>query len=133
MKKVRITLSLILFSLITFYFLDFADLLPHKFHAVMQWQMVPAILAMNLVVLTLIVVVTLLFGRVYCSSLCPMGIFQDIADWIAKRFNRKKKYPHFKEYRILRWSIVAIVLVAFLCGFHILLNLLDPYSAYGRI
>lgn len=133
MKKVRIVLSLILFSLITFYFLDFADLMPHKFHALMQWQMVPAMLALNLVVLILIVIITLLFGRVYCSSLCPMGIFQDIADWIAKRFNRKKRYPHFKEYRILRWSIVAIVIVAFFSGFHILLNLLDPYSAYGRI
>jgi len=133
MKKVRIVISLILFSLITFYFLDFADLLPQQLHGLMRWQFMPALLAMNMVVLISLVVITFLFGRIYCSSLCPMGILQDMADWLAKRFHRKKKYPHLKEQRILRWSIVALVVLAFIGGFHLILNLLDPYSAYGRI
>ena len=102
MKKVRIVISLILFSLITFYFLDFADLLPQQLHGLMRWQFMSALLAMNMVVLISLVVITLLFGRIYCSSLCPMGILQDMADWLAKRFHRKKKYPHLKEQRILR-------------------------------
>ena len=133
MKKVRIVISLILFSLITCYFLDFADLLPQQLHGLMRWQLIPALLAMNMVVLISLVVITLLFGRIYCSSLCPMGILQDMADWLAKRFHRKKKYPHLKEQKILRWSMVALVVLAFTGGFHLILNLLDPYSAYGRI
>jgi polyferredoxin/Fe-S-cluster-containing hydrogenase component 2 len=133
MKKVRIVISLILFSLITFYFLDFADLLPQPLHGLMRWQFIPALLAMNLVALISLVVITLLFGRIYCSSLCPMGILQDMADGLAKRFHRKKKYPHFKEQKFLRWSMVALVVLAFAGGFHLILNLLDPYSAYGRI
>jgi polyferredoxin/Fe-S-cluster-containing hydrogenase component 2 len=133
MKKVRIALSIILFSLITLYFLDFADILPKRLHGLAQIQLIPALLALNIVVLISILLVTLLFGRIYCSSLCPMGIFQDVADWMAKRFNRKKKYPHFKENKILRWSIVGLVVLAFLGGFQIILSLLDPYSAYGRM
>jgi len=133
MKKVRIAISLVLFSAITFYFLDFAEILPNRFHVLVQVQLIPAIIALNVIVVLFIFVLTLLFGRIYCSSVCPLGILQDMADWTAKRFHRKKKYPHFKEQRILRWSIVAIVIVSFIFGIHIVLNILDPYSAFGRI
>lgn len=133
MKKVRIAVSLILFSLITLYFLDFADLLPKRIHELARWQFIPALLAINFIAVISLLVLTFLFGRIYCSSLCPMGIFQDVTDWLAKRFNRKKKYPHFKENKILRWSIVGLVLLALIAGFQIIVSLLDPYSAYGRI
>ncbi len=133
MKKLRVVVSLILFLFITFYFLDFAELLPKRFHVLTQIQLIPALLALNTAVLIALLVLTLLFGRIYCSTICPMGIFQDISDWVAKRFHRKKKYPHLKERKILRWSVVGLVLLAFLAGSQILLSLLDPYSAYGRM
>ena len=133
MKKIRIVVSLALFSCITLYFLDFAEIVPQKFHLLEKIQFVPALLALNVLVLLSLVIVTLLFGRIYCSSLCPLGVFQDLADWLAKRFNRKKKYPHFSEKKILRWSVVILLILAFLSGFQVLVTLLDPYSAYGRI
>ncbi|HET9823996.1 MAG TPA: 4Fe-4S dicluster domain-containing protein [Chitinophagaceae bacterium] len=133
LKKIRVGLSLIVFSTITFYFLDFADLLPKQFHVFAQFQFVPALIAFSVVALTVIGGITLLFGRVYCSLLCPLGIFQDFADWAAKKFHRKKKYPLLKERPLLRWSIVVLTLVAFLGGASFLVSLIDPYSAYGRI
>ncbi len=133
MKKLRIAISLILFSAITCYFLDFAEILPNRFHVLAQVQLIPALIALNVIVVLFIFLLTLFFGRIYCSSLCPLGILQDITDLVAKRFHRKKKYPHFKEQKILRWAIVAVVIAAFIFGIHIVLNLLDPYSVFGRI
>jgi ferredoxin-type protein NapF len=133
MKKIRVIVSLVFFSLITVYFLDFADLLPVQLHTLEKWQLVPALLSLNVVVLIVLAAVTLLFGRVYCSTLCPMGIFQDIVDWTSKKFQRKKKYPVFKEQPVLRWTIVALTVIAFFTGISILNTFLDPYSAYGRI
>ena len=133
LKKVRVTVSLVIFSLISFYFLDFADLLPKQFHLLTDLQFLPALIALNIIALIIVIVLTVLFGRVYCSSICPMGIFQDIVDWFAKKFHRKKKYPHFKERKILRWSIVAATVIAFFVGANIIVSVLDPYSAYGRM
>lgn len=133
LKKLRVVASIILFSLITVYFLDFADLLPKNLHVLTQIQFIPALLAFNLTVLIGIALLTALFGRIYCSSICPMGVFQDIADWLAKKIHRKKNYPRFKENKLLRWSIVIITVIAFFMGTSLILSLLDPYSAYGRM
>lgn len=134
LKKLRVGVSLILFTLITFYFLDFAALMPDQFHALAHIQFIPAILGSSFIILTVLIVLTLLFGRIYCSSICPMGIYQDIVAWISKKTAKKKKrYKYSKAKNILRWSVIAVVLITFFAGYPVLLGLVDPYSAYGRI
>ncbi len=75
LKKIRVGVSLALLVLITFYFLDFAELLPLKFDFLAHIQFIPALLSLNALILISLVVLTLLFGRVYCSSVCPMGVY----------------------------------------------------------
>ncbi|WP_029905775.1 4Fe-4S binding protein [Prevotella sp. 10(H)] len=134
LKKLRVGISVILFALITFYFLDFAALMPDAFHALAHIQFIPAILGGSFIILAVLIVFTLLFGRVYCSSVCPMGIYQDIVAWISKKTAKKKKrYKFSKAKNILRWSVVVLVLITFFAGYPVLLGLVDPYSAYGRI
>ena len=133
LKKIRVILSLLLFSLITLYFLDFRDFLPESVGFLAEIQFIPALLAVNILVLISLLFLTLLFGRVYCSSICPMGIYQDIIAWLSKKFIRKKKYTYSKAKSILRWSILVATVVAFIFGFTFLVGLLDPYGAYGRM
>lgn len=134
LKKIRVGISVILFTLITFYFLDFAGLLPDYFHRLAQIQLVPALLSLNVIVLVSLLILTLLFGRVYCSSICPMGIFQDVVSWFSKHLRRnKKRYRYRQAKNILRWSVAGVVLLSFLLGGTFLLSFLDPYSAYGRM
>ena len=45
LRKIRIGMSVVLFALITFYFLDFADILPNSFHRLAHIQFVPAVLS----------------------------------------------------------------------------------------
>jgi len=134
LKKLRVIISIILFALITFYFLDFAALMPDSFHRLAHIQLVPALIGASFGILTFLIVLTLLFGRIYCSSICPMGIYQDIVAWISKKTAKKKKrYKFSKAKNILRWSVFGVTLVLFLLGFPALLALIDPYSAFGRI
>lgn len=134
LKNLRVIVSIILFALITFYFLDFAALMPDSFHALAHIQFVPAIVGGSFIILAVLIVLTLLFGRVYCSSICPMGIYQDIVAWVSRKTAKKKKrYKFSKAKNILRWTTLAIVIVSFIIGFPVLLALLDPYSAFGRI
>ena len=138
LKTIRIIISIILFSLITFFFLDFAGLLPTGFHFLEHFQFVPALIAavsgLSIVFFLLLIVLTLLFGRIYCSTLCPMGVYQDIVSWFSKKTAKKKKrYQYKKANNILRWSVVIVILIAFFAGFTVVFASLDPYSAYGRM
>lgn len=134
LKKLRIGISVILFALITFYFLDFAALMPDRFHVLAHIQFIPALAGGGLIILAIWIVLTLLFGRIYCSSVCPMGIYQDIVSWISKKTAKKKKrYTYSKAKNILRWVVLGIAIATFLFNFPLLLGLIDPYSAYGRI
>ena len=132
LKKIRVTVSIILFSLITLYFLDFRGILPSQLQF-LTTEFIPALLAVNVLILAFLVIITLLFGRIYCSSLCPMGIYQDFVAWLSKRFTKKKRYHFSKAKTVLRWSVLGVTLIAFLFGFTFLMGLLDPYGAYGRI
>jgi len=129
LKKLRVTIAILVFSLLTFYFLDFAGLLSAKFHALGHIQFIPALLSHSIAIVILLIILTLLFGRIYCSTICPMGTFQDIAN----RCYKGKKFAYRKNKPILRWSIVVATFALFLSGFTIALGILDPYSAYGRI
>lgn len=133
LKKIRVTVSVVLCVLITVYFLDFSGLLPEKFSILTDIQLIPALLASNAVVLFVLIVLTLLFGRIYCSSVCPMGIYQDAVAWSSRRFFKKKKYTYSRAKTALRCSILGTAIVAFFLGFSFLIGLLDPYGAYGRM
>lgn len=134
LKKLRVGVSVVLFALITFYFLDFAALMPDSFHALAHIQFVPALVGGSFIILAVLVVLTLLFGRIYCSSVCPMGIYQDIVAWVSKKTAKKKKrYKFSKPKNILRWSVVIVTIALFFLSFPALLALVDPYSAFGRI
>ena len=133
LKKIRVTLSVIIVFLITFYFLDFRGFLPDSLTFLTEIQFIPALLSLNVIILLSLILLTLLFGRAYCSSICPMGVYQDFTAWLSKKFNKKKRYRFSKAKNILRWSVLSATVIAFIVGFNFLVGLLDPYGAYGRM
>lgn len=134
LRKARIILSVVIFGLITFYFLDFAEILPNSFHRLAHIQFVPALMSLSFIILAVLILITLLLGRIYCSTICPMGIFQDIVTWISKKTAKKKKrFRYSPATNILRWGVLGVTAIAFLFGFTVILGLLDPYSAFGRM
>ena len=134
LRRLRIGISALLFVLISFFFLDFAEILPNSFHRLAHLQFIPAILSLSIGILLFLIVLTLLFGRVYCSTICPMGILQDVIARISKATGKKKKrYSYSPAKNKLRWGVLGLTVVGFLCGFTFIVGLLDPYSAYGRV
>ena len=96
-----------------------------------QVQFVPACLALNVVVLGVVAGVTLLAGRLYCSIVCPLGIFQDVVLWIRRRFRRTSFL--FRAGRPVVRAVAAVLFAALLlCGAASLAGLVEPYSVYGR-
>lgn len=132
LRKIRITLACIFFIGITLLFLDFTGTL----HTWLDWmakvQFLPALLALNVGIVIALIILTLLFGRIYCSVICPMGVMQDLIGWLGKK-RKKNRYTYSKEKRILRDSMLVIAVIAWIAGLAGLFALLAPYSSYGRI
>ena len=135
LRKIRIILASIFFIGVTLLFLDFTGTI----HAWLGWmakvQFLPALLAVNFGVIAVLLVLTLLFGRVYCSVICPLGIMQDIVSWIHGKTKKKNRFrfSYSPAKNVLRYVVLAIFVIALLAGFHSLVALIAPYSAYGRI
>lgn len=77
LRKLRIAAAVVCFTLVTLLFLDFTGTLHAWFGWLARIQFLPALLALNAGVVAALVVATLLFGRIYCSVVCPLGVMQD--------------------------------------------------------
>ena len=132
LRKIRIVLATIFFLGLTFLFLDFTG----TAHSWLGWmaktQALEAVLALNLAVILVLIVLTLVFGRIYCSIICPLGIVQDIFGWLGKKA-KKNRYSYSKELKWLRYVMLAVLIIALLAGIGSVYQLLAPYSAFGRI
>jgi polyferredoxin len=137
LKLIRVILALLVFLPVLLFFCDFADLFPDSFSNLLRIQFVPVILSGSLWVVLSLIVITLLFGRIYCSVICPLGILQDITAGFTRRGkkkNRKKRWYHYhKPYTVLRYTLLSICVLSLLFGITTPLLLLDPYSNFGRI
>ncbi|NDV70147.1 4Fe-4S binding protein [Dysgonomonas sp. 25] len=134
LKKVRTFTAAIFFLLITLLFLDFTGILHHWFGWMAKVQLIPAILAVNVAVIVGLVVLTLIFGRIYCSVICPLGVFQDgISNLSARRKKKKNRFRYSSAKSWLRYGVAALFVVALLFNVSAVVSILDPYAAYGRI
>ena len=130
LKKIRMTLAVVFFTLITLLFLDFTGTMHKWFSGLAKLQALEAVLALNFIVIAFLVVLTIVCGRIYCSIICPLGVFQDV----LARLNRKKnKYSYSKEVRWLRYPVLVLFVIVLVAGVGSAFQLLAPYSAYGRI
>ena len=134
LRKIRLTLAILFFAAITMLFLDFTGTL----HAWLGWmakiQFLPALLALNVGVVLFLIVLTLVVGRVYCSVICPLGVFQDVVSWInGQRKKKKFRFSYSPARSWLRYGVLALFVVALIGGIGSVVALLAPYSSYGRI
>ena len=134
LRKIRRILAVLFFVAVTALFLDFTG----SIHTWLGWtakvQFLPALLALNVGVVLGLILLTLLVGRVYCSVICPMGVFQDIVSWISgKRKKKQNRFSYSPEKKWLRYGVLGLFIVALVTGIGSLVALLAPYSSYGRI
>lgn len=131
LKKIRMILATVMFLMVTLLFLDFTGTLHRWIGWTARIQFIPALLALNVAVVIALVALTLIFGRIYCSVICPLGVFQDI---IAHKIRRKKnRFSYSPEKAWLRYFMLALFMLAMVAGIGSVAALLEPYSSFGRM
>lgn len=137
LKKTRILLAAIFWLGITLLFLDGSGLFPKWLGWMPKLQFLPAVMALNFIVIAGLIVLTLVFGRIYCSVICPLGVYQDgvahISVALKRRRKNRKPYSYSKEVKWLRYGVWTLFVLAIIFGIQTFVASLAPYSAYGRI
>ncbi len=137
LKRGRVVVSLFFLVVITAAFIHFINRETSFFSLFLKLQFVPSLLGVftgGAVVFILLLLLTLLFGRVYCSTLCPLGVFQDVTTRGANLFKSKKQRRFsYDKPKKSRYIILGVVAVFFIGGVTLPLAYLDPYSIWGRI
>lgn len=133
-RKIRVALAVVVGLLVSLLFLDFTGMA----HAWLGWlakiQFLPALLALNTVALVFLVLLTLLFGRIYCSVICPLGIFQDVISWLSgKRKSAKRRFSYSPAKSKVRYVLLGLLVILFIAGLQTIVSIFDPYAAYGRM
>jgi len=140
LKKIRVAISLVMFVLVSVVFLDLTGRIPSAFTTVLvSLQLVPSItrivsgLTVASVGLFLVLLLTVVFGRVYCSTICPLGTLQDIVIRLSGRMKRRRWYRYKPAPTVIHYSLLGLSLVLALSGSMLLVDLLEPFSNYGRM
>jgi len=144
LRTLRTILAVVMLAAITFFFFDWTQ----AFLGTAQnpgglnvgdgsWlekiQFFPALLHHAYWIALAILVCTFLFGRLYCSVVCPLGILQDFIAWLSKRMPGGKTYRYKKPLPLLRWAGVLVAVGAGFIGLNFLFFLIEPYSIFGRV
>lgn len=132
LRTIRLTTALICFTLVTLLFLDFTGTLHTWFGWLAKIQFLPAVLALNLGVVLFLIALTWLLGRVYCSVICPLGIFQDTVSWLAGK-RKKNRFRYSPALSWLRYGVLAIFILAMVGGLGAWAALIAPYSGTYRL
>lgn len=155
MKKIRIILAAVFIIGIT---LLFTGVGTSWWAWMAKLQFLPAVLGFNLAVIAGILALTLLVGRIYCSVICPLGVFQDIVIALRRKWgslvqkrhmaavrkaaasgkpvpkHKPAKASHYKKEKpVLRYGVLALTIVCIATGLQGVVLLIAPYSAYGRM
>lgn len=140
LKRIRSIIAAIAATLMILVFLDFSWIIENSFtDFFLGLQFLPSLLKFTKAVTIVAIgfflfsILAILFGRIYCSTICPLGILQDLLIRFSKLFNRKRKYRYKRPSSPLRHLLLIISIITLLIGSSSFVLLLDPYSTFGRI
>jgi len=95
-----------------------------------QLQFVPAVMALSLSVLAFWIAVSLVFGRIYCSTVCPAGALMDL---FSRTRPRHKVYRHSREWRTLRLVCFGVFAILLMLPLPVVSRWLEPYGFYAGL
>lgn len=126
--KIRLTIAgvfgiLAIFAVCgLFYPVSFMDI---QFTPILQ-RLIYDFSVLTAILFGIIIVLTLLFGRFYCSIICPFGILQEFAAFLRS----KKKNTIHKNFGF-KYLITGLTFGALIGGSAILIRYIDPYTIFG--
>lgn len=136
LKSARVVVSLFMFCAMTLLLVTMEEWVAATFGWVAKVQIFPLALAGAGTALALWLGVAMLFGRVYCSGICPLGVLQDLFIRLGRLTKSRRRHNPFRfapARNKTRYTMLVLVGGSAVMGLSLIPSFFDPYSTYGRI
>ena len=136
LRLVRILVAIVVLAVFVGLFADFGMTIPSVAAWLVHVQFLPAAMSFAIATFVIWLIVTLVFGRIYCSTVCPLGVFQDICarlPRLGRRVRPRWHYHYSAPFTRLRAIMLFLVALSIVLGISALSSLLDPYSILSLI
>lgn len=139
LRPLRIAISFaVTFSLILI-FTDFYRIIPARFSGALLFpQFIPSLLSFSVKAsiagtgFIIVILLTFISGRIYCSFICPLGFSQDIFIRAGNRIRREHTKEYSEPHYIIFYSLLSVSILSFAISGTILILWIDPFSIFGR-
>lgn len=126
MRSFRITLALVMLF-VSLLWLVLGTSAPVYALISEQAQIIPSAIQVTLGVTVAWIIATLLFGRIYCAVVCPLGILQDLTVWMRRKVGKGKTF-RYEEGKSFRYVILIAYLVSLAAGILIVGYVIEPWN-----
>ncbi|MDR1383909.1 MAG: 4Fe-4S binding protein [Planctomycetaceae bacterium] len=135
LKWVRVVIAAVLFSLFAYYVVSPNEDVLKKFGAFFVRIQFTQLLLIASGFFVFWLMLASLFGRIYCSAICPFGILQDVISRVTKliRGKKRKKFQYQKPMTKTRVVLLALFCIGIILKIPAFVTVLDPYSNITRI
>lgn len=92
-----------------------------------RFQIIPSAIQSCLATTVVWIIATLIFGRVYCSTVCPVGTLIDITVMIRRKSDKRFKF-RFQPANSARYGILFAYLVSLVAGVVMVGFVIEPWN-----
>lgn len=90
-------------------------------------QIIPSAIQASLGATAMWIIGTMLFGRIYCATVCPVGTLQDIVIWTRRKANPKHTF-RFQEGSKLRYFVLLAYVASLVGGILAVGYVVEPWN-----
>lgn len=132
LRRIRIVLAVIFFVAAVAYLA-----IGVKVHPALRFaekvQIIPSMIAVSLGAIIVWIALTFIFGRIYCSTVCPVGTFQDIFFRLRRVIPPFRRPFRFRPSSRMRYYILAIYIFCLLAGVAAVPFWIEPWNIIRNI
>ena len=132
LRYIRILVSATFF-IAAILFLVVDDIEVHLCSYAEKIQISPSLLPTSLGVIIFWILITIIFGRIYCSSVCSIGTLSDIFIRFRKFIPQLNNHFSFKTSKKHKYNILLIYIISLIIGFSFVLGIIEPWSMFTNI
>ncbi|MBO5296235.1 MAG: 4Fe-4S binding protein [Candidatus Homeothermus sp.] len=134
LRRWRIVISVAIFVMVTLLWVEYSELFLRPLGWVSHIQMFPVAVGLSVSMIAFWLLVAVLFGRVYCSTVCPVGTWLDIVGHVGKKSRKGPARDYRYSPPLTRWRYISlgVFVVSMVAGITIIPVVMEPYTMYSR-